>query len=55
LIALSSVLAVCAIPYFGLYHASKLAVEGLLNALTQKLARLGVHVTLIEPTGYATA
>ena len=54
LIAVSSVLGVCAIPNFGLYCASKFAVEGLLDSLSQEVAPFGVHVTLIEPGGYAT-
>jgi NAD(P)-dependent dehydrogenase (short-subunit alcohol dehydrogenase family) len=54
LIAVSSILGVCAIPNFGLYCASKFAVEGLLDSLSQEVAPLGVHVTLIEPGGYAT-
>jgi NAD(P)-dependent dehydrogenase (short-subunit alcohol dehydrogenase family) len=54
LVTVSSVLGVCAIPNFGLYCASKFAVEGLLDSLSQEVAPLGVHVTLIEPGGYAT-
>lgn len=54
LIAVSSVLGVCAVPYFGLYSASKFAVEGLLDALAQEVAPMGIHVTLVEPAGYAT-
>lgn len=54
LVAVSSVLGVCAIPNFGLYCASKFAVEGLLDSLSQEVAPLGVHVTLIEPGGYST-
>jgi NAD(P)-dependent dehydrogenase (short-subunit alcohol dehydrogenase family) len=54
LIAVSSVLGVCAVPNFGLYSASKFAVEGLLDALAQEVASHGVNVTLVEPAGYAT-
>jgi NADP-dependent 3-hydroxy acid dehydrogenase YdfG len=54
LVAVSSVLGVCAIPNFGLYSASKFAVEGLLDAVSQEAAAHGVKVTLIEPAGYAT-
>jgi NAD(P)-dependent dehydrogenase (short-subunit alcohol dehydrogenase family) len=52
LIAVSSVLGVCAIP--NLYCAFKFAVEGLLDSLSQKVSPFGVHVTLIEPGGFAT-
>lgn len=54
LIAVSSVLGVCAIPMFGIYNASKFAVEGLLDSLSQEVKPMGIHVTLIEPGGYAT-
>lgn len=54
LIAVSSVLGVFAIPNFGIYNASKFAVEGLLDALSQEVASFGIDVTLIEPAGYAT-
>ncbi|KEA09337.1 SDR family NAD(P)-dependent oxidoreductase [Rhizobium rhizogenes] len=54
IIAVSSVLGVFAIPNFGIYNASKFAVEGLLDALSQEVASLGINVTLIEPAGYAT-
>ena len=35
-------------------HASKWALEGFSQALAQEVAPFGVHVTLIEPIGYAT-
>jgi NAD(P)-dependent dehydrogenase (short-subunit alcohol dehydrogenase family) len=54
IIAVSSVLGVFSIPNFGIYNASKFAVEGLLDALSQEVASFGVNVTLVEPAGYAT-
>lgn len=54
LLAVSSVLGVCAVPNFGIYSASKFALEGLFDALSQEVASFGVHVTLLEPAGYAT-
>ncbi|MBD8555094.1 SDR family NAD(P)-dependent oxidoreductase [Rhizobium sp. CFBP 8762] len=54
IIAVSSVLGVFSLPNFGIYNASKFAVEGLLDALSQEVAQLGIKVTLIEPAGYAT-
>jgi NADP-dependent 3-hydroxy acid dehydrogenase YdfG len=36
-------------PYFGVYHASKYAVEALSDALRMEVAGLGVRVVLIEP------
>ncbi|WP_250036320.1 SDR family NAD(P)-dependent oxidoreductase [Paractinoplanes maris] len=43
-----------AYPGFGAYHASKWAVEGLTEALTQEIEGFGVHVTLVEPGPFAT-
>ena len=54
LVAVSSVLGICAVPNFGAYSASKFALEGLFDALSQEVAALGVNVTLVEPAGYAT-
>lgn len=54
LLAVSSVLGVFSAPTFGVYSASKFAVEGLFEALSQEASFFGVSVTLIEPAGYAT-
>lgn len=54
IIAVSSVLGVFSLPNFGIYNASKFAVEGLLDALSQEVAPFGIKVTLVEPAGYAT-
>lgn len=53
-LAVSSVLGVFSIPSFGIYSASKFAVEGLLEALAQETAGFGIKTTLIEPASYAT-
>lgn len=54
LLAVSSVLGVFSIPTFGIYSASKYALEGLFDALNQEVQGFGINVTLIEPAGYAT-
>jgi len=54
LLAVSSVLGVSTVPSFGIYSASKFAVEGLFDVLAQEVASFGINVTLIEPGGYAT-
>jgi NAD(P)-dependent dehydrogenase (short-subunit alcohol dehydrogenase family) len=54
LLAVSSVLGVFSAPTFGVYSASKFAVEGLFEALSQEAGFFGASVTLIEPAGYAT-
>jgi NAD(P)-dependent dehydrogenase (short-subunit alcohol dehydrogenase family) len=38
----------------GAYHASKWALEGFSQSLSQEVAGFGIKVTLIEPTGYST-
>jgi NAD(P)-dependent dehydrogenase (short-subunit alcohol dehydrogenase family) len=54
IIQVSSIGGVNAFPGVGLYHASKWGLEGFSQALAQEIAPLGVHVTLVEPTGYST-
>ena len=53
-IQVSSIGGVNAFPGIGLYHASKWGLEGFSQSLAQELAPFGVHVTLVEPTGYST-
>src|SRR5579875_761500 len=43
-----------AFPGIGAYHASKWALEGLSQSLAQEVAGFGIHITMIEPTGYST-
>jgi short-subunit dehydrogenase len=40
------------IPGSGVYNASEFAVEGLSEALTGVLKRLGIHVTIVEPSPF---
>jgi NAD(P)-dependent dehydrogenase (short-subunit alcohol dehydrogenase family) len=54
IIQVSSIGGITAFPNIGMYHASKWALEGLSQALAQEVAGFGVHVTLVEPTGYST-
>ena len=54
IIQVSSIGGITAFPAIGAYHASKWALEGLSQALSQEVASFGIHVTLIEPGGYAT-
>jgi NAD(P)-dependent dehydrogenase (short-subunit alcohol dehydrogenase family) len=54
ILAVSSIGGVGAFPAVGMYHASKWALEGLMDSLSQETASLGIKVTLIEPAGYAT-
>lgn len=54
ILAVSSIGGVVAFPTLGLYHASKWALEGMMDALSQEVADFGIKVTLIEPGGYST-
>lgn len=54
IIQISSIGGVNAFPNIGLYHASKWALEGFSQSLSIEVAAHGIHVTLVEPAGYAT-
>jgi NAD(P)-dependent dehydrogenase (short-subunit alcohol dehydrogenase family) len=54
IIQVSSIGGISAFPNVGIYHASKWALEGFSQALAQEIAPFGIHVTLIEPGGFAT-
>jgi len=43
-----------AVPFQGLYSATKFAVEGLTEALRMEVHRFGVRVVLVEPGDFAT-
>lgn len=43
-----------AFPSFGAYHASKWALEGLSQSLSQEVKQFGIHITCVEPGPYAT-
>src|SRR4029077_365261 len=54
IIQISSIGGVNAFPNIGLYHASKWGLEGCSQALAQEGADFGIHVTIVEPAGFAT-
>jgi NAD(P)-dependent dehydrogenase (short-subunit alcohol dehydrogenase family) len=54
IIQVSSIGGITAFPTVGAYHASKWALEGFSQALSQEVAEFGIKVTLIEPGGYST-
>ena len=54
IIQVSSIGGITAFAYLGMYHASKWALEGMSQSLALEVAPFGIHVTLIEPGGYAT-
>lgn len=55
IINISSVAGRLALPFFGVYHASKWAVEGYSMALRGELASSGVDAVLVEPGPFTTA
>lgn len=54
ILSVSSLLGVVAMPNLGIYNASKWALEGLMETLSQEVGAMGVKVTLIEPGAYST-
>jgi len=54
IIQVSSIGGISAFPMVGAYHASKWALEGFSQALAAEVAGFGIHVTLVEPGGFAT-
>jgi NAD(P)-dependent dehydrogenase (short-subunit alcohol dehydrogenase family) len=54
IIQVSSIGGITAFQDVGIYHASKWALEGFSQSLAQEVAPFGIHVTLIEPGGFAT-
>lgn len=54
IIQVSSIGGVTAFPNLGAYHASKWALEGMTQSLSQEVKPFGVRVTLVEPGGFDT-
>ena len=50
----SSIGGISAFPWVGIYHASKWALEGFSQSLSQAVAGFGINVTLVEPGGFST-
>ncbi len=54
ILQVSSIGGVMAFPSLSIYHASKWAMEGICESLSQEVAQFGIKTTLIEPAAYAT-
>jgi NAD(P)-dependent dehydrogenase (short-subunit alcohol dehydrogenase family) len=53
-INVGSILGRVTLPFFGLYGASKYAVEAMTDSYRYELSELGVDVVLIQPSAYPT-
>lgn len=54
IINFSSIGGLASYPSLGYYHATKYAVEGISESLSQEVAPFNIRVTLIEPSGFRT-
>ena len=54
IINIGSILGRVTFPFFGLYGASKFAVEALTDSYRYELSQLGIDVTLVQPSAYPT-
>ena len=54
IVNIGSVLGRVTFPFFGIYGASKFAVEALTDSYRYELSQLGVDVVLVEPSAYPT-
>lgn len=54
IINLSSIGGLTSFPTLGYYHATKYAVEGISESLSQEVAPFNIHVSLIEPSSFRT-
>jgi len=54
IINIGSILGRVTFPFFGLYGASKFAVEGMTDSLRYELSQLGIDVALVQPSAYPT-
>jgi NADP-dependent 3-hydroxy acid dehydrogenase YdfG len=52
---IGSVVGRVTIPFFGLYGASKFAIEALTDSYRYELSQLGIDVVLIQPSSYPTS
>lgn len=55
IVQITSMGGLVALPMAGAYVASKWALEALSESLAQEVADFGIHVTMVEPTAFATS
>ncbi|MCH8343969.1 MAG: SDR family oxidoreductase [Planctomycetes bacterium] len=54
IINVGSILGRVTFPFFGIYGASKFAVEALTDSLRHEVSQLGIDVALVQPSAYPT-
>jgi len=54
IINIGSILGRVTLPFFGIYGASKFAVEALTDSLRYEVSQLGIDVALVQPSAYPT-
>ena len=54
IVNIGSILGRVTFPFFGLYGASKFAVEALTDSLRYEVSQLGIDVALVQPSAYPT-
>jgi NAD(P)-dependent dehydrogenase (short-subunit alcohol dehydrogenase family) len=55
IVNIGSILGRVTFPFFGIYGASKFAVEALTDSLRYEVSQLGIDVALVQPSAYPTA
>jgi NAD(P)-dependent dehydrogenase (short-subunit alcohol dehydrogenase family) len=55
IINIGSILGRVTFPFFGIYGASKFAVEALTDSLRYEVSQLGIEVALVQPSAYPTS
>jgi NAD(P)-dependent dehydrogenase (short-subunit alcohol dehydrogenase family) len=55
IVNIGAVLGRVTFPFFGIYGASKFAVEALSDSLRYELSQLGIEVVLVQPSAYPTS
>jgi len=53
-ITIGSILGRVTFPFFGLYGASKFALEGMIDSYAYELSQFGVEFVLVQPSAYPT-
>ncbi len=55
IINIGSIVGRVTFPFFGIYGASKFAVEALTDSLRYEVSQLGIDVALVQPSAYPTS